>query len=84
MHIENGLPDPTTDETLHSVCRRIRQQQSSSERTRLSITIILLKTLETQLHSSEMSLLKQCLLWAAFTLSFYGFLHASECSSLKW
>ena len=72
MHIENRLPDPTINETLHSVCRGIRQQQSSSEHTRLPITIILLRVLETQLSSSEMSLLKQRLLWAAFTLSFYG------------
>ena len=31
-----------------------------------------------------MSLLKQCLLWAVFTLSFYSFLCASECLSLIW
>ena len=28
--------------------------------------------------------LEQRLLWTAFTLSFYGFLHASECLSLTW
>ena len=31
-----------------------------------------------------MSLLEQRLLWTAFTLSLYGFLHASECLSLVW
>ena len=46
------------------------------------ITINLLKTLKSQLCISQMSLLEQCLLWTAFTLSFYGFFHASECLSL--
>ena len=84
MHIENGLTDPTTDESLHLVCRGIRRQQSSSERVRLPITINLLRTLKSQLRSSQMSLLEQRLLWTAFTLSFYGFLRASECLNLTW
>ena len=81
MHIENGLPDPTTNQSLHLMCRGIRWQQSSSERTRLPITIILLRTLEYQLCSSHMSLLEQWLLWTAFTLSSP---HASECLNLTW
>ena len=63
MHIKNGCPDPTTDESLHLLCRGIRRQQSSS---RLLITINLLRTLKSQLCSSQMSLLEQCLLWTAF------------------
>ena len=27
---------------------------------------------------------QQCMLWSSFTLSFYGFLCASECLSLTW
>ena len=84
MHIENGFPDPTTDESLHLVCRGIRCQQSGSECTRLPITINLLRTLKFQLRSSNKSLLDQRLLWAAFTVLFYGFLRASECLSLTW
>ena len=84
MHIENGLTDPTTDESLHLVCRGIRRQQNTSERTRLPITINLLRTLKSQLRSSHMPLLEQHLLWTAFTLSFYGFLRSSECLSLVW
>ena len=84
MHIENGYSDPTTDESLHLVCRGIRRQQNNSERTRLPITINLLRTLKDQLRSSQMPLLEQRLLWTAFTLSFYGFLRASECLSLTW
>ena len=84
MHVENGLLDPTTDDTLHQVCRGIHQQQSNPGRTRLLIIINLLRTLKTQLRSSEMLLLEQHLLWVAFTLSVYGFLSASECSSLTW
>ena len=84
MHIENGLLDPTTDDTLHLVCRGTHRQQINPDCTRLPITINLLRTLKTQLRSSEMSLLEQRLLWAAFTLSFYGFLRASECLSLTW
>ena len=55
-----------------------------SERTRLPITINLLRTLKYQLCSSHMSLLEQRLLWTEFTLSFYGFLCASECLNLTW
>ena len=84
MHIENCFADPTTDESLHLLCRGIRRQQNCSERTRLPITINLLRTLKSQLRSSQMSLLEQRLLWTAFTLSFYGFLRASECLGLTW
>lgn len=80
----NGFPDPITDESLHLVCRGVRHQQSGSECTRLPITINLLRTLKFQLRSSNKSLLDQRLLWAAFTVLFYGFLRASECLSLTW
>ena len=84
MHIENGLTDSTTDKSLHLVCRGIHWQQNTSECTRLPITINLLRILKSQLRFSQMSLLEQRLLWTAFTLSFYGFLHTSECLSLVW
>ena len=46
MHIENGFPDPTTNELLHLACGGICCQQSSSEHTRLPIAIYLLRTLK--------------------------------------
>jgi len=44
MHIEDGFLDPTTDEALQ--CRGIRRQQSNAERTRLPITINVLRKLK--------------------------------------
>ena len=51
------------------------------------ITIPVLQTLKSQLHlDSAFSPLEKRLLWAAFTMAFYGFLRASEFAtpSLKW
>ena len=50
MHIEQGFPDPTMDQTLHLVCKGIRRQQSTPERKRLPITIDILKALKGQLQ----------------------------------
>jgi len=36
------------------------------------------KSLRRQLRSSDFSLLEQRLMWAAFTVAFFGFLRASE------
>ena len=84
MHIEQGLPDPTTDETLHLVCRGLRRCQTTPERKRLPITIDILKNLKSQLRLSNYTVGEQRMLWSSFTLSFYGFLRASECLSLTW
>lgn len=84
MHIEQGLPDPTVDQTLHLVCKGIRRQQTTSERKRLPITIDILKVLKSHLRLSNYTLSEQRMLWSAFTLSFYAFLRASECLSLTW
>ena len=62
MYIENGLPDPTTDESLHLVCKDVYPLHSNSESTRLLIRINLLRTLKIQSRSSQMSLLEQHLL----------------------
>ena len=79
-----GLLDPTTDESLHLVCRGIRRQQDNPERKRLPITIDLLRTLKSQLCFTNYSLLEQRMLWSSFTISFYAFLRSSECLSLTW
>ena len=86
-HVERNLPDPTQDELLHLLYIGIRRSQGDKRRTRLPITISILCLLKTQLRpQTSFSLLEKCLLWAAFTLAFYGFLRASEFATndLTW
>ena len=53
--------------------------EGNSTHQRLLITINLLKTLKTQLaRSTSFSPLEQKLLWAAFSLAFYGFMQVSK------
>lgn len=86
-HLERGLEDPTQDELLHLLCTGIKRSQGTPIHTRLPITINVLQTLKSQLRrDSSFSPLEKRLLWAAFTLAFYGFLRASEfaTSNLLW
>jgi len=86
-HIERSLPDPTQDELLHLLCTGIKRSQGDKRRTRLPITISNLCLLKTQLRQQKsFSLLEKYLLWAAFSLAFYGFLRASEFATndLTW
>ena len=78
MHIKQGLPDPTTNESLHLVCRGICHQQNTPERKKLPITINLLRTLKSQLRLTSYSSVH------ALVISFYAFLHSSEYLSLTW
>lgn len=84
LHIEHDLPDPTDDSLLELVCRGIRRQQGDNKRPRLPITINILRTLKNQLRVSQYSPLEQRMLWASFTLAFYGFLRISEYTNLQW
>jgi len=51
-HIEHDLPDPTTDNQLHLVCRGIRRLQDDSQRIRLPITVNIMHTIKEQLRQS--------------------------------
>jgi len=86
-HIERSFPHPTQHELLHLLCTGIKKSQGSRKRTRLPITISILRTLKTQLkRDTSFSLLERYLLWAALTLAFYGFLRSSEFATteLTW
>ena len=72
-HIENNIPDPTDDNLLYLVCRGTRHLQGDSQRTHLPITINLMRTIKEQLRQSSYTLQEQRMLWAAFTMAFYGF-----------
>ena len=73
-HLERGFEDPTKDELLQLLCTGIKRSQGAQTRTRLPVTITVLQTLKSQLRlDSAFSPLEKCLLWAAFTIAFYGF-----------
>jgi len=66
--------------------RGIRYLQGDSPRYRLLVTIKALHILKHQLRSGNFPFIEQRLLWVAFTIAFYGFLHVDEFTgtSLKW
>jgi len=83
LHIEHSMPDPTDDNLLHLVCRGIRRLQGDSQRICLPITINILHTIKEQLRLSTYTVQEQRMLWATFTIAFYGFLRV-ELISFKW
>ena len=85
-HLERGHADLTDNEPLRLLIRGVRHLQGESSRHRLPITIAVLHSLKHQLRISNLPLLEQRLLWAAFTIAFYSFLCVSEftSSSLQW
>jgi len=83
-HIEHSIPDPTTDDLLHLVCRGICSLQGESQRIRLPISINLLHIVKEHLHQSTYTVQEQRMLWAAFTIAFYGLLRVGELTSLQW
>ena len=83
LHIENHLPDPTTEAPLlRYLCIGIRRSTGDTRLKRHPITIPLLRSIKSEL-SRDPSLHPhdKLLYWSAFTLAFYGFLRASECTS---
>ena len=86
-YLERGCQDPINDVLLRLLCKGIKRSQGTTRRTRLPITINILRMLKTKLREeSSYSLLEKRLLWSAFTLAFYGFLRASEFATpdLSW
>ena len=82
-HIESGMSDPTVESLLKLVCRGIRRLQGDNQCTCLPITVNLLLTLKNQLAHLNCSYGEQRMLWAAFSIAFYGFLRVSEYTDLR-
>ena len=82
-HIENSLPDPFHDAPLlHLLLQGIKRSVGHSPRHHLPITMALLRRIKGQLASAPDILPSdKLMLWSAFTLAFYGFLHSSEFTS---
>ena len=75
LHIESGYTDPTADTLLQYTIKGIKRSQTATPRSRLPITISILRQLKQALHdSSSVSAQDKRMLCAAF----YGFLRASE------
>ena len=83
-HIEHGFHDPTTDNLLWLVCRGIRRRQGDNQRARQPITLNILRILKEKLCQSTYTFTEKLMLWAAFTMEFYGFMHVSEYVNLCW
>ena len=86
-HRKRGFEDPTKDELPHLLCTGIKRSQGVSSHTRVTITITVLQIPKSKLSlDPSFSPLEKNLLWAAFTLAFYGFLRASEFATpnLTW
>ena len=79
-HIELGIQPPYEQmHQLRLLLRGIKRiKGSKSKPPRFAVTIDRLKILKVKLQASHFSHQDQCMLWAAFTLAFFGFLRASE------
>ena len=82
-HIENSLPDPFQDAPLlHLLLRGIKHSVGQSSRHHLPVTMALLRQVKAELAgAADILPSDKLLLWSAFTLAFYGFLHSSEFTS---
>jgi hypothetical protein len=79
FHVQAGHPDPTDSPLVHYFCRAIKRLHGTNVRTRLPITIDVLRTLKHQLHlDMSIPVWDKRMLWSAFTIAFYGFLRSSE------
>ena len=63
---------------LHRILKGIKRSSSSQQRTRRPITIHILSQISSLLRPTFSEELDTVMLWAAFTLAFFGFLRVSE------
>ena len=63
---------------LHRILKGIKRSSSSQQRTRRPITIHILSQISALLRPNFSEELDTVMLWAAFTLAFFGFLRVSE------
>ena len=82
-HTENSLPDPFQEAPLlHLLLRGIKRTVGLSSHQRLPITVNALRQFKEELATAPDFLPSdKLMLWSAFTLAFYGFLHSSKLTS---
>ena len=82
-HLEHGFSHPLAHTPLlHYVRRGIQRHQGDKSRVRLPITVPMLRRLKRMLrHSCRAHRQDRTMLWAALTLTFYGFLRGGEVTS---
>jgi len=82
-HIENSLADPFADASLlHLLLRGIKRTNGLSSRCQLPITMSVMRQLKGALAAEpQFASQDKLMLWSAFTLAFFGFLHSSEFTS---
>ncbi|XP_006822639.1 uncharacterized protein LOC102801650 [Saccoglossus kowalevskii] len=77
-----GYPEFPEDHLLLRTLQGIKKQIGDPTATRLRITIQLMRTLKNQLRCCiNMDVTDILMLWAAFTMAFFGFLRVSEFAS---
>ena len=81
LRLEQGFSDPTSDEILHLMCDSYKMMEIAIPIALLPL-IYVLHTLKIQPSGFALyASLEQCLLWAAFSLAFYGSIRVIEFTS---
>ena len=79
FYVEQSMPLRTDNMyQLHRILKGIKRTSSSQQRTRRPITIEILSQISDLLRPAFSPELDTVMLWAAFTLAFFGFLRVSE------
>ncbi|XP_077981140.1 integrase/recombinase xerD homolog [Glandiceps talaboti] len=80
MHEEAGFANHITENVLlHRALQGIKRSSGEARRTRLPITISILRRLKGSLRTHpDLHPVDKLMLWSAFTIAFFGFLRVSE------